>query len=95
MACTQNCNQGRDCTCGNISPALYKAIAVDVWLLKVITLGRSKPGETISAAAYRGEQKGLWFGKIFRPIIDFLLQWWGPQPHCKHAYEWQRNIYGE
>ena len=69
-------------------------IWLDVAIFKVITLGRSKPGETISAAAYRGEQQGRIMGKIFRPVIDFLIPF-GPQPHCKQAYEWQRDIYGE
>ena len=68
---------------------------LDIAIFKVITLGRSKPGETISAAAYRGEQQGRIMGRIFRPVIDFLLQWWGPQPHCKQAYLWQKDIYAE
>lgn len=41
--------------------------------------------ETLSARAWRTEQKGRLFGKFFRPLIDFLLF---VQPeHCKQAYQ--------
>ena len=66
---------------------------LDVAIFKIITLGQAKPGETISAAAYRAEQQGRWLGKVARPVIDFLLQFWGPQPHCYQAYLWQKDIY--
>jgi hypothetical protein len=68
-------------------------LKIDQVVFQVITLGRAKKGETISAAAYRGEQMGLWTGTFFRPVIDFLLCWIGPQPHCKQAYEWQKELY--
>ncbi len=65
---------------------------LDIAVFRAITLGNSKPGETISAAAYRAEQQGRMIGKIARPVIDFLIPI-GPQPHCKQAYEWQKHIY--
>lgn len=41
--------------------------------------------ETLSARAWRTEQKGRIFGKFFRPLIDFVLF---VQPdHCFKAYE--------
>lgn len=41
--------------------------------------------ETLSARAWRTEQKGRIFGKFFRPLIDFVLF---VQPdHCFQAYE--------
>lgn len=74
---------------------MFKALLwLDQRIFWLITLGNCKPNETISAAAYRGEQQGRLIGRIARPVIDFLIPF-GPQPHCKNAYEWQRSIYGE
>ena len=71
-------------------------IKLDQWCFFVLTLGQCKKGETISAACYRAETiQGRWLGKVFRILIDFLFQWWGPQPHCKNAYLWQLGIYPE
>jgi hypothetical protein len=39
----------------------------------VNTLIGGYPDETISAAAWRGEQSGRIAGKIMRPVIDFLF----------------------
>lgn len=93
--CTTVCEFGKHCTCGAISPMLYRAIRLDMILFQVVTLGRARRYETASAAAYRGEQMGLLMGRFWRPVIDFLFSKWGRQPHCKNAYEWQRSIYGE
>jgi hypothetical protein len=68
-------------------------IWLDIAIFKILTLNQAKPGETISAAAYRAEQQGRWLGKIARPVIDFLIPF-GPQPHCYQAYLWQIDIYG-
>ena len=65
---------------------------LDIAIFQIITLGVAKRGETISAAAYRAEQQGRWLGKVARPVIDFLIPF-GPQPHCKQAFEWQKDIY--
>ena len=59
-------------------------ITVDQLLFSVITLGRASPDETMSAAAWRLEQKGKWQGKFFRPIIDTLF-WFDPR-HCAMSY---------
>jgi hypothetical protein len=40
--------------------------------------------ETLSARAWRVEQTGKIFGKIFRPLIDFVL-FFDPQ-HCYKSY---------
>lgn len=75
---------------------MFRALLwLDIKLFWLLTLGAAKQGETISAAAYRGEQQGRIIGRIARPVIDLLLCWIGPQPHCKQAYEWQREIYRE
>lgn len=94
MDCNQKCNQGRNCTCGQITPMLYRLIALDIWVFKVVTLGNAKPGETISAASYRADVlQGRIIGKLARPCIDFLASLFGSSDHCKNAYFWQFNIY--
>lgn len=45
-----------------------------------------KLNETLSASAWRGERKGLFFPCIFRPVIDFLF-WPIERDHCRLAYE--------
>lgn len=73
-------------------------IKLDAFCWWVLTLGKSLPGETISAACYRAEViQGRWLGKVFRILIDafFRLLGWGPQPHCRNAYYWQLGIYPE
>jgi hypothetical protein len=41
--------------------------------------------ETLSARAWRAEQKGKIFGRIFRPIIDLIMFF--QKDHCKLAHE--------
>lgn len=41
--------------------------------------------ETLSSRAYRADQKGLLFGKIFRPVIDVLFVIF-QNNHCRYAY---------
>jgi len=60
-------------------------IALDQFVYVVITLGAGMPDETMSAAAYRGERMGKWFGRLLRPIIDHLF--WFDDNHCKGAYD--------
>ena len=59
-------------------------IAFDSFLYVAFTLGKGHPGETISSAAWRAEQKGLFFGKA-RPIIDWLFSPFEDR-HCQQAY---------
>lgn len=60
-------------------------IALNQFVFSIITLGGSRPDETMSAAAWRLEQEGRWQGKVFRPFIDFLFS---PleTDHCYKAY---------
>lgn len=60
-------------------------ISLDQFLFCVITLGKSMPDETASAAAWRGEQLGHKLPTFFRPIIDFLF-FFDPN-HCEKSYE--------
>ena len=48
-------------------------IALDQFIYVLVTLGAGSPDETLSAAAYRTEQKGKLLGKLFRPTIDFIF----------------------
>ena len=61
------------------------AIAIDQLAYVLITLGAGCPDETLSAAAWRTEKSGKFFGAVFRPIIDFL---WIPieRNHCHTAF---------
>lgn len=44
--------------------------------------------ETLSAAAYSTEQNGKLAGRIFRPLIDWLLSWREAE-HCRVQYEFE------
>lgn len=61
-------------------------IAIDQ-LLNAILLG--SPDETLSARAWRTEQKDKLFGKFFRPLIDFILFF--DKNHCYKAYKAEVN----
>ena len=65
-------------------------IALDQLVYVVITLGVGMPDETLSAAAWRTEQKGRWLGRIFRPLIDLIFALF-EKDHCRKSYESERN----
>ena len=65
---------------------------LDVKVFALITFGRALPGETISSAAYNGEQTGKIFGRIFRPLIDLLFRPF-EKNHCRSAWHWQNHLY--
>lgn len=50
------------------------------------TLIGGYPDETLSASAYLGEREGKFFGRIFRPVIDFLFLPF-EHSHCQRAFE--------
>ena len=60
---------------------LYNLIALDQ-LFNTILNGY--PDETLSSRAYRTEQKGRLFGKLFRPFIDGIFFW--QKQHCYQGY---------
>lgn len=60
-------------------------IAIDQLAWTIITLGHGSPDETISAAAWRLELKGHWFGVYGRPFIDLLFFF--DKNHCQVSYE--------
>ena len=66
---------------------LNVAIALDQ-VLNALRGGSSD--ETLSAAAWRTEQKGRLLGRIFRPLID-LLFWPIERDHCRKSFESERN----
>jgi hypothetical protein len=45
--------------------------------------------ETLSSYAWRLERDGKPFGKVTRPVIDFLFSWQS-RSHCRIAYELER-----
>ncbi len=77
-----------------MNPVLRFLLWLDIKILWVGTFGKSRPGETISAAAWSLRLDSKWQGKFFVPIIDRLAQIFGDDPdHCRRAYEWQISIY--
>ena len=66
---------------------LNVAIAVDQALN---ALRGGSPDETLSAAAWRTEQKGRWLGRVFRPLIDLLFALF-EKDHCRKSFESERN----
>ena len=64
--------------------------ALDQFVYVLLTLGYGYPDETLSSAAWRAEQKGRVFGRVFRPVIDALLR---PieRDHCYQAYLAERR----
>lgn len=61
-------------------------IALDQLAWVIVTLGKGKPDETISAALWRMEQQGKLAGRILRPLIDLLFR---PleRDHCRLSFE--------
>lgn len=66
-------------------------ICADQMLFNILTLGRSSPDETISAAAWRLEQAGKWQGRIFRPLIDAIFLPFEDN-HCYRSFEAERRL---
>lgn len=65
--------------------ALNWLIALDQFAFNTMTLGRSSPDETLSAAAWRWEQAGKLRGRILCPLIDALFLPF-ERDHCQMAY---------
>lgn len=59
---------------------LHLLIALDQLAWVIVTLGKGKPDETISAALWRMEQEGKLAGRILRPRIDALFRPLGSEP---------------
>lgn len=60
-------------------------IALDQLAYVLITLGWGYPDETLSSAAFRAERDGKRWGRIARPVFDFLLSPF-EREHCYQAY---------
>lgn len=67
-------------------------IWLDAQVLRVVTLGKSKPGETISACVWDLRLDGKWQGRIFAPLIDLLFRPWMTE-HCRKAWVSQYTLY--
>lgn len=61
-------------------------VALDRLAYVVVTLGNGTSRETLSGAAWRVEQKGGIFGRIFRPAIDFVFRPF-EREHCRRQHE--------
>ncbi len=69
-----------------MNPLIQLVIALDQ-LANVLLLGWAD--ETLSARAWRTEQNGRLFGKLFRPCIDLLFFW--QREHCFQAFIEERR----
>ena len=67
---------------GSVKQYLLSVLIALDQLANALLLGA--PDETLSARAYRTEQQGRVFGKLFRPAIDTLLCF--DKDHCHQAY---------
>lgn len=65
-------------------------IALDQLIYVLITLGKGSPDETLSAAAWRTEQNGKFFGRVFRPVIDLMFLPF-EREHCRVSFESEIN----
>lgn len=69
---------------------------IDVKVFWLVTLGTSKPDETISAASWSLKLDGKWQGGVAVPVIDVLARLVGDgRDHCQRAYDWQIVLYKE
>lgn len=75
-----------------MNPVLKVLLWLDIKILWAVTLGKSKPGETISAASWSLYQDGKWQGKLLVPTIDLLFRPWMTE-HCRKSWVWQRHLY--
>lgn len=75
-----------------MTPILSALVWLDVQVLRMVTLGRARPGETISAASWSLYMDGKWQGKLLVPVIDFLFRPWMTE-HCKKSWYWQKHLY--
>ena len=67
------------------SRVLNVLIAIDQLAYVLITLGAGYPDETLSSAAYRLELRGAFWGRVWRPLIDWLFHPIEPD-HCHQSY---------
>ena len=65
---------------------------LDIKVLWVVTFGRARPGETISAAAWSLYRDAKWQGKLLVPLINALF-WVAEKDHCHKAWLWQKHLY--
>jgi hypothetical protein len=65
---------------------------LDIKILWAVTWGRSKPGETISSAAWSLRRDHKWQGNLLVPIIDFLFRRW-EHSHCMKSWIKQKHLY--
>lgn len=72
---------------------LFKILLwLDIKVLWILTAGRSRNGETISAAAWSLHCDGKWQGALLVPMIDGLF-YFVQKDHCRKAWLWQQDIY--
>lgn len=68
---------------------LASLTALDRFINAVVLFGDDR--ETISGRAWFAEQDGERWGKIARPMIDWLFSWHEAQ-HCMKSAEWDAAV---
>ena len=75
-----------------MTPILKTLIWLDVQVLRIVTLGKSRPGETISSASWSLYRDNKWQGRLLVPVIDFFFSRWEPF-HCRKSWLGQKHLY--
>lgn len=65
---------------------------LDIKVLWIVTFGRARMGETISAAAWSLYRDGKWQGRLLVPLINTIF-WIAEKDHCRKAWVWQKHLY--
>jgi hypothetical protein len=68
-------------------------LALDHFVLALVTLGGCKGYEMISSALYSLELDRKVMGIVFRPIVDAGAYLLGSKNHCRASYVWQSALY--
>lgn len=68
-------------------------LALDHFVLALLTLGNCKHYEMISSAMWALEADGKLVGQMGRPTIDALAYLLGSKNHCSESYLWQSHLY--
>ena len=67
-------------------------ILIQLDVLLMVTLFGGKRNETLSAAAWVLREDGKWAGRLFVPLIDWLMTWI-ERDHCYTAWLVEKDFY--
>ena len=90
---------------GALASALTGSFSIGRWVLQLLIVldqafnvlltpfnRTAWADETMSARAYRADRDGRIWGRVLRPIIDFIFSWQCVEGgHCKWSYDGERT----